>query len=124
LARGALYHPVGGKQGLFRGVVEEVEAEMIAAVRQAGAEERDPWRRMLGGIGAFLDACLTPRYRRIVLQEGPAALGWNRWREIDERYALALVRAPLARLMNAGVLRRQPVGLLARVVLAALTEAG
>ena len=124
LTKGALYHHFAGKQDLFRAVFEEVEAETIAAVRLAGTEERDPWRRMLAGIGALLDACMTPRYRRIALEEGPAALGWNRWREIDERYTLALVRAPLARLMSAGVLRRQPVDLLARVVLAALTEAG
>jgi AcrR family transcriptional regulator len=124
LTKGALYHHFAGKQELFRAVFEEVEMEMIAAVRQAGADEPDSWRRMLAGVGAFLDACLTPRYRRIALEEGPAALGWHRWREIDERYALALVRAPLARLMSSGVLRRQPVDLLARVILAALTEAG
>jgi AcrR family transcriptional regulator len=124
LTKGALYHHFAGKQDLFRAVFEEVEAEMITAVRQASAEEKDPWLRVLLGIGAFLDACLTPRYRRIALEEGPAALGWHRWREIDERYALALVRVPLARLMAAGVLRQQPVDLLARVVLAALTEAG
>jgi AcrR family transcriptional regulator len=124
LTKGALYHHFEGKQDLFRAVFEEVEAEMIVAVRDASAGEPDPWRRLLAGIGAFLDACLTPRYRRIALEEGPAALGWHRWREIDERYALALVRAPLARLMSAGVLRHQPVELLARVVLAALTEVG
>jgi AcrR family transcriptional regulator len=124
LTKGALYHHFAGKQDLFRAVFEEVEMEMIAAVRRAGADEPDSWRQMLAGVGAFLDACLTPRYRRIALEEGPAALGWHRWREIDEAYALALVRAPLARLMSSGVLRRQPVDLLARVLLAALTEAG
>jgi AcrR family transcriptional regulator len=124
LTKGALYHHFASKQDLFRAVFEEVEAEMIRDVRRAGEHEPDQWRRLLAGIGAFLDACTTPRFRRIALEEGPAALGWDRWREIDERYSLVLVRTPLARLMRAGVLREQPVDLLARVVLAALTEAG
>ena len=124
LTKGALYHHFAGKQDLFRAVFEEVEAEMIREVRHAGEHESDQWRRLLAGVGAFLDACTTPRYRRIALEEGPAALGWDRWREIDERYSLALVRTPLARLMRAGILQERPVDLMARVVLAALTEAG
>src|SRR5215471_19456246 len=124
LTKGALYHHFAGKQDLFRAVFEEVEAEMIESIRLAGAQESDQWRRLLTGIGAFLDACTMPRYRRIALEEGPTALGWDRWREIDERYSLALVRTPLARLMRAGVLQERPVDLMARVVLAALTEAG
>ena len=124
LTKGALYHHFAGKQDLFRAVFEEVEAEMIEAIRLAGAHESDPWRRLLAGIGAFLDACLMPRYRRIALEEGPTALGWDLWRQIDEHYSLALVRAPLAHLMRVGVLRPQPLDLMARVLLAALIEAG
>jgi AcrR family transcriptional regulator len=124
LTKGALYHHFASKQSLFQAVFEEVERELVEAIRRAGAGEPDPWRRLMAGIGAFLDACLEPRYRRIVLEEGPAALGWQGWREIDERYAMPLVRIPLARLMSAGVLRHHPPELLARVVLAALTEAG
>jgi len=124
LTKGALYHHFAGKQDLFRAVFEEVEMEMIEAIRQAASEETDPWQQMLAGIGAFLDACLRPRYRRVALEEGPTALGWDQWRQIDEHYSLALVRAPLARLMRLGVLRPQPLDLTARVLLAALTEAG
>lgn len=124
LTKGALYHHFASKQALFQAVFEEVERELVDAVLRSGAGETDPWRRLLAGVGAFLDACLEPRYRRIGLEEGPAALGWQRWREIDERFAMPLVRTPLARLMSAGVLRRHPPDLLARVMLAALTEAG
>lgn len=124
LTKGALYHHFAGKQDLFRAVFEEVEAEMIQEVLRAGSGEPDPWLRLLAGIRGFLDVCLTARFRRIALEEGPAALGWHRWREIDQRYSLALVRTPLARLMSAGVLRPQPVDLMARVVLAVLSEAG
>jgi AcrR family transcriptional regulator len=124
VTKGALYHHFGSKRDLFQAVFEEVEAELIEEIRQASRKEADPWQTFLAGIRAFLGACLQLRYRRIALEEGPAALGWDLWREIDERYALALVRAPLARLMRLGVLRQQPVDLLARVILAALTEAG
>jgi AcrR family transcriptional regulator len=124
LTKGALYHHFASKQGLFRAVFEEVEAELVEAVRDAWGDERDTWIRLVAGVGAFLDACLTPRYRRIALEEAPAALGWQRWRELDQEYARVLVRAPLARLMSTGVLARRPVDLLERILLGALTEAG
>src|SRR3984893_11636931 len=53
LTKGALYHHFAGKQDLFRAVFEEVEMEMIAAVRQAGAAEPGSWRRAGGGGGAL-----------------------------------------------------------------------
>jgi hypothetical protein len=60
---------------------------------------------------------------QIVIVDAPTALGWVRWREIEERYGLGLVQSGLEMAMDAGQLRRQPVGPLAHLLLAALTEA-
>jgi hypothetical protein len=50
-------------------------------------------------------------------------LGWARWREIDEEhFGLALPRA-LAIAMDDGLIERQPVAPLARLLLGAATEA-
>jgi AcrR family transcriptional regulator len=124
VTKGALYHHFASKQELFRAVFEEVEGQMVQAVRRAAAGERRPWARTTAGIGAFLDLCLEPRYRRIALEEGPAALGWQLWRQIDEAYALGLVRGTLENLIAAGEIAPQPTDLTARVVMAAVTEAG
>ncbi|MBO0683711.1 MAG: TetR family transcriptional regulator [Candidatus Dormibacteraeota bacterium] len=124
LTKGAVYHHFsGGKRELFRAVLEEVREELGASLRAAETAEPDPWRRLLAGVGAFLDACMTERYRRIALEEAPAALGWDFVRELDSEYARALF-GPLAGLIDAGVIRPEPVELLARVVLAAIGAAG
>lgn len=124
VTKGALYHHFTSKQDLFRAVFEEVEDQMVRAVNRAAGGHPRPWARTTAGIAAFLDLCLDNRYRRIALEEGPAALGWQLWRQIDEAYALGMVRATLQNLMTAGEITPRPVDLLARVVMAAITEAG
>jgi AcrR family transcriptional regulator len=124
LTKGAVYHHFGGgKRELFRAVFEEVRVELGASLGAAVQAEPDPWRRLLAGVRAFLDACTTERYRRIALEEAPAALGWDVVREVDTEYTKAL-SAPLGALIDAGVIRPEPVDLLARVVLAAVAETG
>jgi AcrR family transcriptional regulator len=123
LTKGAVYHHFGGKRDLFRAVFDEARAELGASLRAAEAGEPDPWQRLRAGVRVFLEACLTERYRRIVLEEAPAALGGHLVREVDAETAQGL-RAPLTGLMVAGVIRPEPVDLLARVLLAAIGEAG
>ena len=124
LTKGAVYHHFGGgKRELFRAVYQEVREELRASLVAAEAAESDPWRRLIAGVGAFLDACMNERYRRIALEEAPAALGWDFVRELDAEYSQAL-RAPIAGLIDAGVIRPEPVELLARVLLVAVGEAG
>ena len=104
LTRGALYHHFNGKQGLFEAVFEEYEDEaaqrIAAAVAGAGG---DPWHRGIAGIRAFLDICAEPGYRQIVLLQGPIALGWQRWRELDQRYLGALLEDGLTAILGATV---------------------
>jgi AcrR family transcriptional regulator len=123
VTRGALYHHFGTKEGLFRAVVEELEAglaEQVATAAMAGADPVDELRR---GCLAFLDACLEPAVRRIVLLEAPVVLGWDAWREIDARYGLALVRSGLAGALDQVGLAPAAVDPLAHLLLGALNEA-
>jgi hypothetical protein len=79
---------------------------------------------VLAGIDAFLTECCDPTFRRIALEEAPAALGWQRWKEIDEIYFLGLMKGGLADLAATGRFEINDEDLTARVLLAALTEAG
>jgi hypothetical protein len=45
------------------------------------------------GIGIWLEACSDPEVQRIVLLDGPAVLGWERWRELDRGSSMGLVEA-------------------------------
>jgi AcrR family transcriptional regulator len=125
VTRGALYHQFDGKAGLFRAVVEQVQDDL--AQRVGGAEppaDADVFEGFYAGVERFLDACLEPDVGRIVLIDGPAVLGWEAWREIEEAHALGLTRRGLEVAMELGVIARLPVDPLAHILLGAVDEAG
>ena len=74
VAKGSLYHHFGGKEALFRAVYEVVLNEAVAAVMAAALAEREPWVAVRAGLSAFLDACLEPAFRRIVVLESVSVL--------------------------------------------------
>jgi AcrR family transcriptional regulator len=124
VTKGALYHHFKNKQELFQAVFEQLEQELcekiIAAAAEAGS---DVWAGLRAGVTAFLDAAREGACQRIVLLDGPTILGWEKWKEIDERYGFGLTKASIEAAMDAGVLVKRPVEPLARLFLAALSEA-
>jgi hypothetical protein len=108
-------------------VFEEVEREVTARIAEhvIGESQRagDPVDALLTGADMFLEVCAQPEIQRIVLLDAPAVLGWERWREVGQRYGLGLVQAALQNAIDAGALERQPARPLAHVLLGALDEA-
>lgn len=123
VTRGALYHHFRDKRALFEAVYEELEDELVQELTAALAGITDPLQVLRRGAEAFLDACLDPAVQRISLLEAPSVLGWERWREIDERYGLGLVQTALEAAMDSGAIRTGPVKPLAQVLFGALMEA-
>ena len=100
VTRGALYHHFADKEELFRAAHEAVEKEIFARVRVA-AEKAGGGKveRLKAGLGVFLDACLEPAVRRVVLIEGPPVLGWERSLTFDNPYcSRRLLRAAVGEL--------------------------
>jgi AcrR family transcriptional regulator len=124
MTRGALYHHFKDKQDLFRAVAEAVESELGPMIMANATPGADAWTFLVEATQTFLDACLKPDINQIILIDGPAVLGWEGWRAIEEKYGLALVEAGLTAAMAQGFIRQQPVGPLARLLLAAVNEAG
>jgi AcrR family transcriptional regulator len=124
VTRGALYHHFADKRALFGAVHESVERDVVRRIAEAVAGIADPWDRLTTGMRTYLDLCTEQTVRRITLIDGPSVLGWKEWREIDARYGLRMVEAALLAAMEAGRLRRRPVGPLAHLLLAAMGEAG
>ena len=85
VTKGALYHHFTGKQALFEAVFVSVEDEAAITIRKALKESRDPWLKALAGLRAFLTVVQDPTYQRVVIQEGPAILGCERFRESEDR---------------------------------------
>jgi AcrR family transcriptional regulator len=124
VTRGALYHHFKDKQDLFTAVVERVEQDILERVAAAAIAETDPWEQQRVAVGAFLDVCLDAAVQRIVLTDAPSVLGLTAWREIEARYGLALVRAGLQLVMQAGLIEQQPLEPLAHMLLGAMAEGG
>ena len=123
VTRGALYHHYKDKRDLFRAVYEEVEQDLMGRVVASIATTRDVWKMFTKGLAAFLDECLDPEVAKIALIDAPAVLGWEEWREIDARYGLGLIVAALQQGMDEGVIRKQPVDVMAQLVFGAMAEA-
>jgi len=84
VTRGALYHHFQDKTALFEATAE-AEAEAVAdAIRisDPGAAAT-PEMALLAGAKAYFAAMSAPGRARILLVEGPAALGAARMRAID-----------------------------------------
>jgi AcrR family transcriptional regulator len=123
VTRGALYHQFPTKEDLFDAVYEQVEAELTTDIASRLGAIGSPFEELRAGIGTFLEACRKPEVQRIVLIDAPAVLGWQRWREVAERYGLGLIRAVLGAAIEAGEIDPLPVDPLAHALMGALDEA-
>lgn len=123
VTRGALYHQFPTKEELFLAVYEQVEQELTERVVAGLGELQSPLHALREGCRAFLEACRAPEVQRIALIDGPAVLGWERWREVAERYGFGLVEAEIAAAIEAGEIEPLPVGPLAHLLMGALDEA-
>ena len=127
MTRGALYHHFEDKRDLFRALVEELEGELeglvLGVAREVYEKGGDVGEAYAAGFGAFLDACARPEFGRVLFVDGPSALGWEEWHEIDARYALAQTEAGLRALISSGRMEDRPVEPLARLLHGASIEA-
>jgi AcrR family transcriptional regulator len=123
VTRGALYHHFADKRDLFRAAFERVEEDLMERIGAQMKVTDDPYELMVAGMRSFLDACEEPAVKQISLTDAPAVLGWQEWREIDNRHGLGLTQAALQSAVDAGVLRPIAVEPMAHLLVAALSEA-
>ena len=128
LTRGALHHHFGDKRGLFEAVYAETLAEFDAQITEAGLratqETAEVWPALVAGIDCYLDLCLDPAYNQVMLIQGPIALGWERWDEMDREFSLQQVSGVLELLVATGDIADLPVVATAEVLVGALNQVG
>lgn len=122
LTRGALYHHFGSKKGLFQAVLESVQTEISERVEAEAARSDDALEQLILGCRAFVVAAVEPRIRRILLIDGPAVLGWEAWRRMDEENSMRHLREQLELMQRQGYLSRVPLDALTHFVSGALNE--
>ncbi|HEV3131897.1 MAG TPA: TetR family transcriptional regulator [Acidimicrobiales bacterium] len=124
VTKGAVYHHFTDKAELFEAVFVVMEERLLARVTAGVSGIDDPFELVATGVDLFLAECCEADFRRIAIQEAPAALGWARWKEIEEQYFLALVAGALGALAQAQLIALPSGDLTARMLLAAMSEAG
>ncbi|GAA3413543.1 TetR/AcrR family transcriptional regulator [Streptosporangium vulgare] len=123
VTKGALYHHFESKAALFHVVVEQVQQEVGERVAAAADAHDDPWEQLVAGCRAFLAVSRDPDVQRIMLVDGPAVLGWNEWRAMDEASSARHLTEALVTLIEAGIIARRPVEPLAHLLSGAMNEA-
>ena len=108
---------------MFEAVFEQVSRRSGADIDRAVRSEKDVLAAIVAGTQHYFAACAKGPTGRIILRDGPAVLGWERWREIDARHFGGKFPRALTVAMDAGLIARQPVEPLARLLLGAMTEA-
>ncbi|GHG77310.1 TetR family transcriptional regulator [Amycolatopsis acidiphila] len=123
VTKGALYHHFSGKQALFEAAFAQVESGVFGRLEEIMQGPGAPWERALGGLREFISSCLDPSYQRIAIHEAPVVMGWERWREAEDRASFGLIRSSLEDLIEAGELDSVPVEITARLLFGALSSA-
>ncbi len=123
VAKGAIYHHFPAKADLFEAVLQGVASQILAEVQATLMQQSDILAAMFAGNRAFFSSCANPQFAQIFLKDGPAVLGWHRWREIDASHFGAMVRNGLFAAMEVGVIERRPIDPLTHLLLGAITEA-
>jgi AcrR family transcriptional regulator len=123
VAKGAIYHHFESKEAIFTRVLESVQAEIaMTQVPAAARKISDPMDRVAAGVQRYLNTAMEPRFKRILLLDGPVVIGWGKWRDIDDRYFGAMTKAVLKQGLGEHASIRD-VDALAHLVAGAVMEA-
>jgi AcrR family transcriptional regulator len=124
VTKGAVYHHFASKQSVFETVLDRVQAELAGQInaRIASNKGKRTPETMSMNVLAYLKAASEPGLRRLILIDGPVVLGWQRWREIDDRHFFEPIHSGLVAIMGPRASRRQ-VESAARLVAGAIMEA-
>ncbi|MGA0599464.1 TetR/AcrR family transcriptional regulator [Caulobacter sp. KR2-114] len=123
VAKGAVYHHFASKEALFEAVFDQASRGLVRRVIGKSVGARDVLDGMVVGSREYFAACAEPALGRIILHDGPMVLGWERWRQIDAEHFGRMFPIALTQAMDQGLLARQPVEPLARLLVGAVTEA-
>ena len=123
VAKGAVYHHFTTKEELFGAVFDQVSRDLVVEIDRIARAEKDVLAAMAAGTEAYFAACARGATGQIILRDGPAVLGWERWREIDAKHFGGKLPRALSIAIENGLIARQPVEPMARLLLGAMTEA-
>jgi AcrR family transcriptional regulator len=111
LTKGAVYHHFDSKRELFAAVFEAESLRLGEVVTAAYGRKRDSWRAFEAACIAWLEACLDPGVRQIMLLDAEPVLGWARVRELEGSMLAMSEIAIKAAIEEGRIARRDPTPL-------------
>src|SRR5258708_17147940 len=122
VAKGAVYHHFESKEQIFQRVFEQMTGALAAEVAAAAAAGNSILDRFERGTLKYLTSIAGNKLRHGLLIDGPAVLGWEKWREIDTRYFGGVMKAPMERTPHAPVSAREKAAI-GHLLAGAISEA-
>jgi len=123
VTRGSLYHHFSSKEDLFRAVLAEVAAEAMdvkserqRSQSQALTEGAWSWHQLSESMWQYLDLCLEPAYRQVMLIDGPAVLGFEECLVVAEEHGMATMIGLLQEAVDRELIADVPVTPLAHLI--------
>lgn len=123
VTRGALYHHFQDKKDVFRAVITDIEDDVAEGAARAWKTQMNPWDRLIAGQLHFFEAT-SPATVRLLLVEGPAVLGYQEWRKLDEAVHLQPTARAVEHAISGGKLTVQDPHKLARMLIAVVNALG
>ena len=125
VTKGAFYHHFANKERLFEAVFVEEQRRIVEGLAKTygAAAERDPRRAFYDACRAYLEISLDPAVQRITLLDALAVLGWERMREIESDFGLAMMKMAIGNALSVRGARRREVDPLAHILFGAMSEA-
>jgi AcrR family transcriptional regulator len=124
VTKGAAYHHFANKEALFRAVFEREQAEIAQALERAADAAPDTWVGLRLGCRTFLEHCLDPGFRRIVLLDGVYVLGWEGVRDLQHDHVLRVLTEGMRAAAEDGWIADGDLTARCRLIHGALCEAG
>jgi len=122
LTRGALYHHFGDKKGLLKAVIAQIDAEIMARLEAALDNAPTAWQGFIDESITYIMMATEPDIQRIVLLDGPAALGDPARYQVQNACIVSTQRT-LDRLMAEGTIREVDTLATSRLLNGALLSA-
>jgi AcrR family transcriptional regulator len=122
VAKGAVYHHFESKEQIFQRVFEQMTGALAAEVAATAAAGKSILDRFERGTLKYLTSIAGNKFRQVLLIDGPAVLGWEKWREIDTRSFGGVMKAPVERTPLARLSARE-MAAIGHLIAGALSEA-
>jgi len=123
LTRGAVYHHFKNKKGLFLAVFRYAQESIAEEINRVDEQSEDLWEQLVEGCRLFIESTSKVSVCRIVLIDGPAVLGWQTFREIDQENSMRLLQEQIEEMQEKGLFKAVTPEVITHVLSGAINEA-